>query len=174
MDPEVAEFAASYQKFMEAMLHAADTKRSELTELGTMVQDFLGVPLTDVDPVVETFPTHQAVDLDAALADLVTELDGRVVGINGPMAHGIEVFAEFLQRSHWNFRPGAVSYVRLPTGPDTDRRVVNCGLGFLTYKDTPLVWLQRGAAKHYGRESYNLELMCPKPEVVDHLVRRVR
>ena len=90
------------------------------------------------------------------------------------MRHGVESFPEFLQRTHWNFRPGAVSYARVPTGPDSDRRVVNCGLGLLSFEGTPVVWLQRGASPQYGRESYTLELMSPKPEVVEQLLQRLQ
>ena len=141
----------------------------ELTELGALVQDFLGVPLAEVDPVVETFPTHQAVDLDVALGGVLDELDGRLVGVNGPMRHGVDSFGEILQRTHWNYRPGAVSYLRMPTGPDTDRRVVNCGIGLVTFEETPVVWLQLAANRRYDRMQYSVEFVCPRPEVVERL-----
>ena len=44
--------------------------------------------------------------------------------------------------------------------------MVNCGLGMLSFEGTPVVWLQRGASPQYGRESYTLEVMSPKPEVM--------
>lgn len=134
---DVTEFALAYKKFMEAILRAAETGGGELTEVGAVVEDFLGVPLAEVDPVVETFPAHQVVDLDVAPGVLLDELDGRLVGVSGPMRHGVDSFLEILQRTQWNFRPGAVSYVRVPTGPDSDRRVVNCGIGLLTFEEGP-------------------------------------
>ncbi len=174
MDAEMTEFATNFKRFLEAMTVAAEAGGKELTELGALVEEFLGVPLSDVDPVTESFPTHQAVDLDVALEAVLTDLGGRLIGVSGPMRHGVESFPEFLQRTEWNFRPGAVSYARIPTGPDTDRRVVYCGLGLLSFGGTPVVWLQRGASPQYGRDCYTLELMSPKLEVVEQLLQRVQ
>ena len=174
VDAEMTEFATNFKRFLEAMTVAAEAGGKELTELGALVEEFLGVPLSDVDPVTESFPTHQAVDLDVALEAVLTDLGGRLIGVSGPMRHGVESFPEFLQRTEWNFRPGAVSYARIPTGPDTDRRVVYCGLGLLSFGGTPVVWLQRGASPQYGRDCYTLELMSPKLEVVEQLLQRVQ
>lgn len=117
MGPDLTEFANTFSRFLETVTRQADT--SGLTEIGSVVADFLGVPLNDVDPLVETVPQHQVVDIDAALDQIRTEHDGRLIGASGgAQRSGLESFAEFLERSHWNFRPGAVAYVRMPTGPD--------------------------------------------------------
>lgn len=172
MDHEVAEFAATFRKFMDTMTRAGET--GELSGLGRIIEDFLGVPLAEVDPVVELFPGHQAVDLDMALENLRQRRQGRLIGVSGPMRHHLDSFGEFLERTHWNFRPGAVSYARMPTGPDTDRRVVSCGIALVDFDGTKVVWLQRAANSQYGREAYTLEIMCADPTVVERLLRSVR
>jgi predicted AAA+ superfamily ATPase len=52
--------------------------------------------------------------------------------------------------------------------------VVSIGVCCVTYEGEPVVWLQRAANPQYGRPQYTLELMCAKPEVVEHLLQRVR
>ena len=76
MDPEVAAFARSYRAFTEAMTSAVEGDRSELTPLGEEIQAFLGVPLNEVEPISESFPPHQAIDVDLALESLLTEHQG--------------------------------------------------------------------------------------------------
>ncbi len=60
------------------------------------MQTFLGVPLTEVEPVSETFPPHQVVDLDLALEALVTEYAGARRGIGGNHRNHVDSFSEFL------------------------------------------------------------------------------
>jgi hypothetical protein len=57
MEPEITEFARSYQAFQEAMTRAAGGDEPLLTSLGEHVQDFLGVPLDEIEPIIEFFPT---------------------------------------------------------------------------------------------------------------------
>jgi predicted AAA+ superfamily ATPase len=173
MDPDVSAFATAFRRFLEVMNAAGDTAE-EVTELGRVVQDFVGVSLAEVDPVVETFPPHQAIDLDVALEAVRAEEGGRLLGISGPTRGAMESFGDFLLRSHWNFRPGAVSYVRVPTGPASDRRVVSCGVGLVALEGGPVAWLQRAAAPEYGRQHYTLELMSPRPELSERLLQRVQ
>ena len=65
MDPEIAEFARSFRAFTKAMTRAAKSESSELTEIGEHVRDFLGVDVNEIEPVTETFPGHQVVDIDS-------------------------------------------------------------------------------------------------------------
>ena len=67
MDPEIAEFARSFRAFTEAMTRAAKAERRSSRQLGQHVQDFLGVALNAIEPVTETFPAHQVIDIDLAL-----------------------------------------------------------------------------------------------------------
>ena len=172
VDPEIVEFARSYRALAEAVYRIAPEEH-ELSEVGRHVQTFLGVPLTEVEPVGETFPPHQVVDLDLALEALVSEYAGSRRGIGGNHRNHVDSFSEFLSGG-MGFRLGAVAYERRPTGPDSDRRVVAFGLGEVRIDDVPLVWLQRSASPQYGRDRYSLELMCPDRDVTDVFLARLR
>jgi ATPase family protein associated with various cellular activities (AAA) len=175
MDPEINAFARSFQTFTEEMAKLAVAQETgELNELGRHVQDFLGVELTHVDPLTETFPALQVVDLDLALTALLDTYAGERFGIVGPNRNHLESFTEFLGTSHWPYRPGPVGYQRMPTGPDTEQRVVVFGGGRVRRDGIPLVWLQRGASPQYGRDRYTLELLCPDAEVAEAFMHEVR
>ena len=177
MDDETRAFARSFTRFVRAMEKIADEDEAateELTELGVRVRDFLGADPTTVEPVVETVPEHQVVDLDLALEFLLADLGGERIGVHGVDRGHVEGFTEYLVRSHYPFRPGAVSYRRMPTGPASDRRVVVLGIGLVELAGRPLVWLQRAANQDYDRQSYTLELLAADPSVVEEFMLRVR
>lgn len=177
MDPEISAFARTFQAFTDAMGTLAQRQNelgSELTEVGELVQAFLEVDLAEVDPVTEIFPALQVVDLDLALDALLSEYGGERYGIRGQDRSHIETFPEYLTRTHWAFRRGPVTYQRMPTGPDTDRRIVTLGVGHVRIDGVPLVWLQRAANRQYGRDNYTLELLCPDAGVSEAFMHRVR
>jgi hypothetical protein len=174
MDPEIAEFARSFQQFVERMARAADAGVSEETEVGRHVQDFLGVPVNEVEPVTETFPALQVVDLDLALEALLIEHDGVRRGIAGANRAHVDTLSDFLIRSYGGFTFGAVSYERRPTGPHSDRRIVAFGLGEIRMDGVPVIWLQRAAQPRSGRDRYTLEVLCPDGAVAEAFLARVR
>jgi hypothetical protein len=174
MDPEIADFARSFRAFTKAMTRAAKAETSELTAIGEHVRDFLGMDLNEIEPVTETFPAHQVVDIDVALESLLSELAGTRYGISGPDRAEVETLTEFLVHSRVAFGLGSVAYERKATGPDTDRRVVTFGLGEVRIDDVPLIWLQRTGQPMYGRPLYTLEVMCPEAAVAEGFLARVR
>ena len=174
MDPEIAEFARSFRAFTKAMTRAAKAESSELTKLGEHVQDFLGVDVNEIEPVTETFPGHQVVDIDVALEFLLAALSGTRYGISGPRRAEVETLSEYLTHSRAAFGLGSVAYERKATGPDTDRRVVAFGLGEVRIDGVPLIWMQRTAQPMYGRLQYTLEVMCPDTAVAEAFLARVR
>ena len=104
MDPEIAEFARSFRAFTKAMTRAAKAESSELTKIGEHVQDFLGVDVNEIEPVTETFPGHQVVDIDIALEFLLAELSGTRYGISGPRRAEVETLSEYLTHSRRRVR----------------------------------------------------------------------
>jgi predicted AAA+ superfamily ATPase len=171
VDPEIAEFARSFRRLSDEV-HRLVPDNDDLSEVGRHVQSFLGVPLVEVQPISESFPQHQVVDLDLAMETLLTEHGGTRRGISGVHRHHVDSFGEFLS-AMMGFRLGAVAYERRPTGPDTDRRVVAFGLGEVRIDGVPLVWLQRTANPQFGRDRYSLELMCPDRDVADRFLTQV-
>jgi predicted AAA+ superfamily ATPase len=168
VDPELIAFARSFRTLAHD-IHRLLPEDQELSEIGRHVQSFLGVPLADVQPISETFPPHQVVDLDLALDSLITQYAGGRRGVAGSHRVHVDSFSEFLL-GMMGFRLGAVAYERRPTGPDSDRRVVAFGMGEIRFHGTPLVWLQRSASPQYGRDRYSLDVMCPDGDVTDRFL----
>jgi predicted AAA+ superfamily ATPase len=174
-DIDVNQFARAFQKFLQQMEKASEMGGDRLTPLGHTVTEFLGVDLNSVDPVAEEFVAHQVVDVDYAARRLVEENGGEVVGVTGSHRIHVDSFLEFLMQSHFaSFEAGPVSYTRVATGPKSDRRVISFGLSMLRMDDVPLAVLHRGANRHYGRENYTLEVLCPDVATVDRYLSRLR
>jgi hypothetical protein len=174
MDPEITAFARSYQAFHEAMVRAARSDRSELTPFGQHLQEFLGVPLDEVEPVTEFFPSHQTIDVDLALEALLAEYGGTRRGISGSSKDHVDSFTDFLTDFFGSFAVGPVGFERKATGPDSDRRVVALGVGEVRIDGVPLIWLQRTASPRAGRIRYTLEVLCPHLATADGFLARVR
>lgn len=177
MDAETAEFARTFAAFAEAMTNQAQAEAQEhsgLTKVGEAVEAFLGQDPTDVEPVTETFPSLQVVDVDIALEAMVTRYGGERYGIRGPNRAHVEAFGEYLTRTHWPFRPGALSYQRKASGPQSSRRVVTVGIGQARIDGVPLVWLQRTPTQRNGLDAYTVELLCPDSATVETFMREVR
>ncbi|HSU34947.1 MAG TPA: ATP-binding protein [Propionibacteriaceae bacterium] len=174
MDPEIADFARSFRAFTKAMTRAAKADLSELTPVGQHIQDFLGADLNEIEPVTETFPSHQVIDIDVALEALVSELDGARYGISGPDRAEVDTLTDYLTHTRAAFGIGPVAYERQATGPESDRLVVAFGLGEVRVDNTPLVWLQRTAQPQYGRMEYTLEVICSAATVAEAFLARVR
>ena len=174
MDPEITEFARSYQAFQEAMTRAASSGGRVLTPVGEQVQEFLGVPLGEVEPITESFLLHQTIDVDLALQALLAEYGGTRLGISGSHWAQVDSFEELLATDFGSFTIGPVQFERKATGPDSDRRVVAMGIGEVLIDAVPLVWLQRTALPRYGRDRYTLEVLSPDVPTADGFHSGVR
>ena len=166
-------FARLFTDFVAAMERTASQAPTELGEAAQHVATFLGVAPDAVEPVVESFLPHQVVDVDIAVESLLSELGGARRGVLAQHRMHVDSFVELLTSPHGQARLGPVSYARERTGPDTDRRVVTYGMGELRLEGVPIVFLQRAAARHHGRETYTLELLSPDSAAADaflHLV----
>jgi len=177
MDPEISAFARTFTAFTEAMIqlaHRQDETRSELTEIGEHVQGFLGVDVAEIEPVTEIFPTLQVVDLDIALDALLAEYGGERYGISGQHRAHVDTFPDYLSRAYGQFRRGPLTYQRMPTGPDSEHRIVTMGIGLVRVEGVPLAWMQRAASRRHDRESHTLELMCADGATTEAFMQRVR
>ena len=171
MDPEIVAFARSFRRLSDVAWRIAPEEET-LSELGEHLQAFLGVDLTSVEPVTETFLPHQVVDVDLALEAMLAAYAGVRRGVRGANRQHADDFGDFVM--HQRFGLGPVAYERRATGPDSDRRVVSFGLGEVRVDGVPLVWLQRTATPQYGRQRYTLDLLCPDPGVTDRFLRDLR
>ena len=174
MEPEVVAFARSYEAFTEAMTAAVEGERSGLTPVGEEIQAFLGVPLNEVEPVSESFPPYQTINVDLALESLLVEHGGTRRGVQGRDRGDADTIMDILTHAYVSFTAGPVSYERKATGPDTDRRVVSLGIAEITFRGAPLVWLQRTPQPRYGRGRYSLDVLSPDAQTADNFLAEVR
>ena len=100
---------------------------------------------------LETMTQHA--ERRGELTELGRVVVGRLIGVSGGAFKGaVDSFGELLERTHWSFRPGPVSFVRMPTGPDSDRRLVSYGIVLARIGADPVVWLQRTPNLQHGRQ----------------------
>ena len=149
MDPEIAEFARSFRTLANGGEPAGCPRTTtSCSEVGQHVQDFLGVPLNEVEPVTETFPPHQVLDVDVALEALLTEHGGDAARHQRqpPQPHR-DLRTSFLYRG-MRFGLGAG---RVRAARRADRTATggwsSSGCGEIRIDGVPLVWLQRARTR---------------------------
>lgn len=169
-----AEFAQVFQEFLEVMTAEAGGGADRLSILGERVQEHLGLPLRDVDPVTEEFPAHFTIDVDRAVETLNDRHGGTRLGVFGPHRDHVGSFLDLLLGRTFRFEPGPINHVRKPTGPDSDRRVVSFGIALLRYDDVPIAALQQVASARYGRDQYRLEVIAADRDAADRYLNEVR
>jgi hypothetical protein len=186
MEAETRQLAVAARRFFEDIHSDFADGAEELTQLGHEVQAFLGVPVTGVDPISEEFPQHQVVDVDLALERLLQIYGGRQLGVAGANRAHVQSMTDLLTHQHSPFKLGPISYSRLASGPDSERRVVTYGLGMLRVDETlrgsgssslpagAVVFLQRGRMPEYGREQYALEVLASDGTVAEAFLALVR
>ncbi len=171
---EDRQFARAFTRFIEVMGARAVADEVRLTPLGELVQEFVGVDLTAVQPVSDRFRDHEIVDIDNAVSFLDGQGGGQVVGINGANRMHVESFLGFLFDSHGGFAPGPVNYLRLPNGPESVTEVVGLGISLMRMDGHPLAVLRRSGNRYVGREHFTLEVLCTDPDTSRRYLDAVR
>ena len=173
---DTAEFARLFTRFIQTMTQAADDQGGRgLTALGEKVSGFLGVDLNTVDPVTELFAAHQVVDLDLALEQLIHDHHGERFGVSGLHRGQLDTFARSscTARTPTSGSARSASSVRRP-GPTATAAWSRSGWPSSASGISPWCALQRAANPQYGRELYSLEILCPRPDVVESTLVRIR
>src|SRR6058998_2096459 len=87
MDEEVAEFARSFQRFMESMSNAAGAGR--VSPMREMLDAHLGLDASSLPVVSETFPAYDHVNVQIAMTAYLHTGDRthRIVGVSGHQRH---------------------------------------------------------------------------------------
>ncbi|WP_152360947.1 ATP-binding protein [Microlunatus speluncae] len=169
-----AEFAQVFQDFLESMTAEAGGGTDRLSALGERIQDHLGVPIREVDPIAEEFPDQFTIDVDRAITTLIERHDGSRIGVFGPHRDHVGSFLDMLLGRMFRFEPGPVNHVRKPIGPDTDRRIVGFGIALLRYDGVPLAALQQATSPRHGRDQYRVEVLAADQDVADRFLTEVR
>lgn len=168
----------SAQRFMdEAVAAVRERERPVEPGLFEILQEHLGVVPASLPLVTEQIDAQRVVDADIAL-EIVAERDpaGRLVGIGGGNARQHHDLSEMVGNGPhvMHFGVGAPDYVSMPTGPDSDRRVLVMGLRLFHFRGEAVAVLQRGANPQFGRPLANLDILTAASETAEALIGELR
>ena len=145
----------------------------------SLVSAHLGVPVDDLGVVEEAWPAFEHVNVQAAMDAWLAE-DGRthrVVGLADYRHRGGFGLGDLLgvdPHGHGP-RPGNVTRVTLPAGPDGETRdCLRAALLLIEDGSDRLAVLLRGADPEEGRGSVTAELVAQRPEAARELAARLR
>lgn len=141
-----------------------------------MISGHLGTEPDDLPTVGEDVPGHRLTDIDIALSAIAgNDPAGTLVGVRSMQRHHSSLQDLVSQQPGMPPSPvGAVEYVNLPTGPDTERAVVAFGVRLFRYRGEPVAVLQRSANPQFGAASARVEVVAPDRELVAALLTELR
>ena len=161
MDPETAQFAHSYQRFIEAMTAMASS--DAISPLRTLLDEHLGVDSAMIPVISDSVPAYDHVNVQVALTRFL-ELDGRthrLLGLTGHQRH-FASFSDLLETAHMmGVRVGAPDLVTLATGPTTSLACVQFGLFLIDDRGQRVAILMRGASERADQAGVTLEIVSP-------------
>jgi ATP-dependent 26S proteasome regulatory subunit len=176
MDERTAAFVATFQSFLEEVVHDHQRARDDDdSALVPVLRRHLGVDPRKLPVVTEELPPHLFVDLDIALSSVSLE-DHQLIGIGGGEQRRHHSLSEILDHAgrFSQFPIAAVDYKSIATGPDTTRQAVSFGLRLFAYEEAPVVVLQRSSEPRFGQQNARMEILTTVPGVADHLITAVR
>ena len=176
MDEQAAAFVATFQAFLDEVVH--DHQRSREDDDAALVpvlRRHLGVDPRKLPVVTEELPPHLFVDLDIALSEVPSGAH-QLIGIGGGEQRRHQSLSEILDHAgrYGHFPVAAVDYKSIATGPDTTRQAVSFGLRLFVYEEAPVAVLQRSAEPRFGQTNARMEILTPASGVADHLITAVR
>ncbi|PPK97812.1 ATPase family protein associated with various cellular activities (AAA) [Kineococcus xinjiangensis] len=175
MDPSQQAFVDIFRTFLEEVVQHARAGRAEGgPSLLQVVTKHLGQDPRRLPVLREEVLDFRAADVDIAL-DALAEEHGqqRLVGVSGGDQRFHQTFADLLDQTYHSFGTAAPDHVNLPTGPDSDRRVVAFGVRLLRFGGAPVAVLQRSAKPSHGQGAA-LEVITADEDVAAGLLARVR
>ncbi len=143
-----------------------------------LLREHLGPTTDDLQVTEESWPGYEMVNVQLGL-DAWLGGPGRsheLVGING---HRHQQFglAELLEEpdQHWDVRPGTVSWVTLPSGPDGQvTRAVGAGIYLVRDGDARIALLLLAASDDYGRGTVQLHAVADDPDAAADAATEIR
>ena len=173
MDPEQNSFVQTFRTFLEEVVYAAQ-RDSKRTPLGELVEQHLGVDVSDLPVVTEAILSHRLVDADLALTELGSRGETRLIGISHGQMRMQEDLPGLLTHAHVAFDLGPLDYTSIATGPDTERRVVACGLHLMRYRNRPIAVLQRAARPEFHQSSARVEVLALDTDLAGDFIHELR
>jgi hypothetical protein len=178
MDERTASFVATFQAFLEDVVHEHQRARDQdATALLPVLTGHLGADPRQLPVVTEEIPAHVFVDLDIALAEVMgRSAEHQLIGVGGGEQRRHQSFSEIIDHAgrYGNVPVAAVDYKSLATGPDTARQAVSFGLRIFVYDEAPVVVLQRASEPRFGQMVARMEILTAVDGVAARLISEVR
>jgi cell division protease FtsH len=174
MDDDVAQFAQSFQQFMERMTHAAQA--SQPSPIRDLLDGHLGTECSTLPVVSDAFPPYDHVNVQVALSAYL-DADGRtheLVGLSGHQRH-FESLADLVHAAHqFGVEIGSVDFANLPVSPDQTLPCVQFGLFLINDRGLRLVVLMRGPSEYGPQQAVTLEILSADQERARALLAEIR
>ncbi|MGB2567887.1 AAA family ATPase [Micromonospora citrea] len=157
---DVADFARQFRAFMTAVSRLAPPEKP--SALRRRLESHLGRDPDGLPVVTDSFPAFEHPNIQVAL-DAYLDEGGRradLLGISGANRehHGLADIVNATGR-HQQFDVGAVDYVSVPVGVETDMTCIGFGLLLIVSSDDRLVVLLRVGARRTGMPQVQLEVL---------------
>lgn len=175
--PELADLGRYGRLVVDRFVTQA--RSAEVPTFRSLVGQHLGLDVDDLPVVDESWPAYEHVNVQAAL-DAWLAVDGRehqLVGLADYRHRGGFGFADLLVADPHRHgpRPGNVTRVSLPSGPDgATRDCLRAALVLATDGADRLALLVRGADHEEGRSSMSVEVVADRPGAARALADALR
>lgn len=146
----------------------------------SLLVEYLGHEVHDLPITVEQWPAYEHVNVQGALDVVLIEHGdhARIIGVAGHRHHGPFGIADLLGDDRFAMhgpRPGNVTRISLPSGPDGDtRECLRVALLLLGTGDDRIAVLFRGPDPESGSSELTLEIVAQHPSRAESFGRRLR
>jgi hypothetical protein len=162
MDDDVARFAATFQRFIEAMARSAASESD--SPFRDEVERHVRGDVAVMPVVTESFPAYDHPNIQVAI-DAYLERDGvdhRLIGLSGQQRRWMSL-ADLVQHAHQTgVGLGSVDYQNLAVSPDETLACVGFGCFLVAAGDRRFAVLMRAGDENRGSTDVSLEVLAPE------------
>jgi ATPase family associated with various cellular activities (AAA) len=170
--PSVGAFAASFQRFLEAMTAAAEHPDSPIV---ARLREHLGVDPRELPQTAAEFPTTEHANLQLGLDAVLPEAE--VVGVSAAALGFIGVsFGQLFAARHMVGRVelGPIQYSNVEVGDGRVIRCVSLGIYLAEHASAPVALLVSRSESPMGPPSLTIEAISPDADAVSALLDDIR
>lgn len=173
-EDDVRRFAASFQRFAEAMAQHAHGER--VPPIRALIDEHLGRDTSMIPILSETFSSWDQVNVQVAVTAWLAG-EGRsheLVGLTGQQRH-YSSMSDMLDTAQWaGVRVGPVDLVNLPVGPHETLACIQFGLFLIDDAGSRFAVLMRGPSQHAESPSVVLEVLAADHDLGRAFLQSVR
>ena len=178
--PELADLRRYGRRLVRRFV--AQARADEQPNFASLVSEHLGVPTHDLPLVEERWAAYEHVNVQAALDAWVAEPRRTVdvVGMTnyrhrGPFGLGDLIRPDVGEYGHHGPRPGNLSRVSLPIGPDGEKlQCLRAAVLLVTEGDDRIALLYRGSDRESDMYGVTVEAIASRPGLAELTTERLR